>query len=232
MDEVVNLGDPLDVLADGGGVGRELLAEGHGNGILELGAPHFQHIGELAALGGKGFLQQRHLVHQLAQFGMQGQPESRGVGVVSRLAAVDVVVGVAVLVGAFFLAQKLERPVGDDLVGVHVGRGTGPALKDVDHKLVVQLAIDNFVTGRGDGLGDLGRQNPQFQVGQGRRFFHVGQGPNQFRAMGDGDAGNVEILQRPQGLHPEITMVEDLPVAEQIVFYPGFHSHCRHLLWV
>ena len=42
-------------------------------------------------------------------------------------------------------AEQLVRAVGDDLVGVHVGRGAGAGLEDVDHELVVELAVGDLV---------------------------------------------------------------------------------------
>ena len=58
-------------------------------------------------------------------------------GVVRGLAAVDVVVGVHGRLAAALPAQQLVGPVGDDLVGVHVGLGAGAGLPDDERELVV-----------------------------------------------------------------------------------------------
>ena len=50
VDQQVRFGEPEPVLADGDGVGAEFLAEGHGDGVLELGAAHFDDGAESAAL--------------------------------------------------------------------------------------------------------------------------------------------------------------------------------------
>ena len=50
------------------------------------------------------------------------------------------------------VAEKFERPVGDHLVGVHVGRGAGAALDHIDDELFVQRAGADFLTGLDDGL--------------------------------------------------------------------------------
>ena len=44
-------------------------------------------------------------------------------------------------------AGELDGPVGDDLVGVHVGLGTAPGLPDVEGELVVELAVGHLVGG-------------------------------------------------------------------------------------
>jgi hypothetical protein len=44
----------LLVLAEHGGVGRELLAQGHRHRVLQLGAAHLQHVGELLGLALEG----------------------------------------------------------------------------------------------------------------------------------------------------------------------------------
>lgn len=51
------------------------------------------------------------------------QAQGGGIGVVGGLGAVDVVVGMAILVFAFLVAHYFQGSVGDYLVGVHVGGG-------------------------------------------------------------------------------------------------------------
>lgn len=47
----------VDILAQIDGKGLEFLPQGHGHGVLQLGAPHFHHIGEFAAFGFQALLQ-------------------------------------------------------------------------------------------------------------------------------------------------------------------------------
>jgi hypothetical protein len=63
--------------------------------------------------------------------------------VVRRLAHVHVVVRVHQL-RADLAAQDLRRAVRDHLVRVHVGRGARAGLEDVDHELVVVLAVGDL----------------------------------------------------------------------------------------
>ncbi len=89
----------------------------------------------------------------------RGQMDGRREDVVRRLAHVHVVVGVDALAG--------QR--GDHLVGVHVRRGAGAGLEDVDRELVVQLAAGDAVGGGSDPVGLVAVE--QAEVG-----VHVGGG--------------------------------------------------------
>jgi hypothetical protein len=58
------LPQPLLVLAEHHGVGRELLAERHRHGVLQLGAAHLEDVGELLGLALERLAQHRHRVDQ------------------------------------------------------------------------------------------------------------------------------------------------------------------------
>ncbi len=60
------------------------------------------------------------------------------------------VVGVDGIAGADLAAGDLDGAVGNDLVGVHVGAGTGAGLEDIDDEVVVESAVDDFGGGGGD----------------------------------------------------------------------------------
>ena len=75
------------------------------------------------------------------------------------------------LLGSDDAAGDLDRPVGDDLVGVHVGLGARPGLKYDQRKLVVELAVDDILSCMDDEFGLLLRQLPELEVRQRRAFF-------------------------------------------------------------
>ncbi len=77
-----------------------------------------------------------------------GDVDCRREGVVGALPHVDVVVGVDRLVlGEAVAAEDLDRPVGDDFVGVHVARRPRSGLEDVDREFAVELAGGDFLGG-------------------------------------------------------------------------------------
>ncbi|CAM5693841.1 hypothetical protein SAFG77S_03633 [Streptomyces afghaniensis] len=65
------------------------------------------------------------------------------------------------VVAAAGVAEDLQGAVGDDLVGVHVRRGAGPALDGVDDELLVQPSGADLLAGPDDRTGDVRRQQAQ-----------------------------------------------------------------------
>ncbi len=153
------------------GVSAELLAEGHGCGVHQMGPPGLDDVGELLGLAGQGggeVLQGRDQV--LGDGGGGGDVEGGREDVVGRLRGVDVVVGVHVP------AQPLARQGRDDLVGVHVGRGPGAGLEHVDGEVLVPLSPGDLGRGLLDGLGDLLVDHTELRVHLGGGTLDVGEG--------------------------------------------------------
>ena len=96
--------------------------------------------------------------------------------------------------------MSFKRHVGDDFVGVHVGRGAGAALQHVDHEMLVTIAGDDAIAGRDDGGGDVGLERAEIAVGHGAGLLDHGQRLHEFREVAYGNAGDGEILDRPRRL--------------------------------
>ena len=124
------------------------------------------------------------MLHKVVQQPEQGQPQGRGIDIVGRLRAVDVIVGMAVLIGPLGVAHDLQGQIGDDLVGIHVRGSAGPALDAVHRKLVEHVPGQDTVTGGTDGDADIPGQYLQFHISQGTGFLDTGQGPDHFRELG------------------------------------------------
>ena len=137
-------------------VARELLAEGQGSGILQVGTANLDDLVESLLLLVHGVLEALQGREELLLDLENGSNVHGGrEGVVGRGGHVDVVVGVDRLLGAHLTAQNLDGAVGDDLVGVHVGLGTGAGLPDDQREVVVELAGCDLGGGLLDGLTDL-----------------------------------------------------------------------------
>ena len=78
-------------------------------------------MAELGAFGGERLDQAVEAGQQRVMAQQQTQADRGRVGVVGRLRHVHVVVGVQVLVFALLVTHGLQRDVGDDFVGIHVG---------------------------------------------------------------------------------------------------------------
>jgi hypothetical protein len=102
--------EALLVFAEHHGVGRELLAEGHRHGILQLGAAHFQHIGKFLGLALEGAAQVGHGVDQAEDADVGGELQRGRIDVVGRLAHVDVLVRVQELVLAAWRGRGFPAP--------------------------------------------------------------------------------------------------------------------------
>ena len=154
--------------------------------------------------------------------------QGRGIRVVGRLRAVDVVVRVAELVLALLVPHQLQGPVGDHLVGVHVRRGARAALKDVDDELVVQLAVHQLLAGALDPRQDLPGELLAVVVGPRRRQLDHGERLDQVGIEPQLDARDVKVLQRPRGLDAVVGVRRDRQVSQQIALVAGIGLSGAH----
>ena len=124
IEAVEGLLDTAHIVGDLLRVAGKFLTERQGRGVLGVGAADLDDVGEGLGLHlqrGVQVLQRRH--HVAGHLLGGGDVHGRRIGVVGRLAHVDVVVGVHRRLGAHHSAQHLDGPVGDHLVGVHVRLG-------------------------------------------------------------------------------------------------------------
>ena len=90
--------------------------------------------------------------------------DRRRKGIVGTLCMIDMVIGVYRVLAAQRIPEHLIGSIGDHLVAVHVGLGTGSGLVDHQRKLIVQVAGNHLFCGRIDGAGDLGGDTAQFCI--------------------------------------------------------------------
>ena len=207
--------DALDAVLDLLGVAGEFLAEGEGGRVLRVGAADLDDLRprlRLVVERVPQLLQRRHQpVHDLLR---RGDVHRRRIGVVRRLAHVDVVVGVDRLLRAQDAAEHLDRAVGDHLVGVHVGLGARAGLPDDQREMIVELAFGHFLRGLDDGLADLRVELAEVHVHLGRGALDQAERPDDRRRLLL--PADREILERPLGLRPPVAVGGDLDRAERI----------------
>src|SRR6185369_11483264 len=61
-------------------------------------------------------------------------------------------------------AKEFGGPIRDHLIGIHVGGGSGAGLKDVDRKVVVEPAVNDFLSRRDNGLCQFGIEKAEVLV--------------------------------------------------------------------
>ena len=160
--------DPGDVGVELGHVARELLAQGQRHGVHEMGAADLHDVGE-----GVGLVRQR-----VAQ---GPAPTGSRTWMICSTAAMCMAVGKVSFDDCDMLtsslgwtgrlrphhaAGQLDGPVGDHLVGVHVGLGPAAGLPDAQGEVLVERA--RRVTSPAaphDQLGQLGVELAQLGVG-------------------------------------------------------------------
>ena len=124
------------------------------------------------------------------------------------------VVRVDGVTGAAFAAEHLDCAVGDHLVGVHVGRGAGAGLEDVDDELVVVPAVGYLGRGLADGVGEVLVEQTEIGVDLGRRELDLADSANEgtWKAkIADG-----EVLDGPHGLCAVVGIRGDLELAHGV----------------
>ena len=108
------------------GITAEFLAEANRCRIHQMGATDLHHFVEFPGFGCQGLVQSCNAGNRWCLEAFQGRHmDSRRDHIVAGLADIDMIVGVdrAATTGA---AQQFDGTVGDDLIGVHVGRCTRP----------------------------------------------------------------------------------------------------------
>jgi len=210
-----------DLLADVHGEPRELLAEAHRHGVLELRATHLEDVGELGRLLVERALEPQDLLLQPLNELVHREAEPRGVGVVGRLRAVDVVVRVDDVVAALLEPGELEREVGHDLVGVHVDARARAALEHVHRELVEAPAVVEDRVARGDDrVRDVALDRAQLAVRERRRLLDHHHAADHLGDVADRRPRDAEVLHGPDGVDPVVRVRRDLEGSQQVFLDP------------
>ena len=179
---------------------------------------------EGGGLGGERILQMLERRQQTAM-DLLGRRDVHGgrEGVVRRLAAIDMVVGVHERFLPTLAAEELGRAIGDHLVGVHVRLGAGAGLPDHQREMVVEGAGHDLVGSRHDRIGELAVQRTIALVHLRRRTLHDAERAHQ--GQRHALAADLEVLQAALGLRAPIARRVDLDRPERIRLDPYLARH-------
>ena len=111
------------------------------------------------------------------------------------------------------------REAGDHLVEVHVRRGAGPGLEDVEREGVGVLTVGHLVGGPRDRGRAVAGDHPEVAVHRRRAGLQQRQGADEPRL--EGGAGDREVLDSALGLRTPERVGRDLDLAEGVVFGAG-----------
>lgn len=206
----------LNAVGNLSSVTRELLAEGQGSGILQVGSTNLDDGAELLGLVINSLVESLKGGDQLVgDLENSRNVHDSGESVVRRLGHVDVVVGVNRLLGTKLAAKQLNCTVGNDLVRVHVRLGTGTGLENNKGEVVSELALEDLSGSGLDSLTNLGVKT----VG------HVDGGSGLLQDTKSLDQGlgetltgttNVKVLEGTLGLSTPVLGVVDLNLTKGI----------------
>ncbi len=168
----------------------------------------------------QGPLQALHGLQQAPQHEDRSEAQGGGIDIIGALAQVHVVVGMAVGVLAPPVAQQFQGPVGDDLVGIHVGGSARATLHHVRGEVTVPVAVDDFLAGAVDGFCDGGFQETQPGIGAGGALLHHGEGADHGGEMTGGRTRDGEVVDGPQGLYAKEGILRHVQGPDQIGFPP------------
>jgi hypothetical protein len=135
-------------------------------------------------------------------------------GVVGGLRHVDVVVRVERLLRAEHAALELDGPVGDDLVGVHVGLGPAAGLEDAERELLVEGPVGYLGRGLGDPFGRARIELAEIRVDEGRGPLQDAEGPDD--RAGHRLVADVEVVQRTGCLGAPVHLGRDLDLTHAV----------------
>ena len=82
----------------------------------------------------------------------------------------------------------------------------------------MQLALDDLVASRANGVPDLAGQHAELHVRNGRGLLDQTKRLDKFREAGDAHAGNREVLDGPVGLDSIICIGRDAHFTQKIMF--------------
>ena len=139
-----------------------------------------------------------------------------GDDIVARLSSINMVIRVHWRLATHFTPQNFNGTIGNDLVGIHIGGGAGPCLKNIHRKLFIQLALCRLGSCLDDGSGHLLGEKAQFEIHPSRSPFYQTHSANEFPRKPE--TTNGEILHRSLGLGPIIGYCRNLYLTHGITF--------------
>src|SRR5476649_2896362 len=88
-------------------------------------------------------------------------------------------------------------PICDDLVEIHVRRGSAGPFQQIDDKRVIKLSFNDFLTRAHDRITLLRSQHVVITIGQRGSPLALRKGVAELRIMRDAERGDAEIFNTP-----------------------------------
>ena len=209
------------------GIGIELLPEGHRHSILQLRASHLDGVTILVSLVAECRDESGERADECLVHTDNGQADGGGIDIIGRLSAVDVVVGIAILILTLLVPHDLECAVGNDLIGIHVHRRAGTALHHVDGEVLVELAIDDLAASLGNGTCNLVVDSAQRMIGLHGGELHVSDGDDIVGIVAHLLARDMIVVDGALCLHTVVSLGGHLELAQEVRLHSVFLFFCH-----
>src|SRR5207249_3499043 len=85
--------------------------------------------------------------------------------IIAGLTHVHMIVRMDRLLVAYLAAERLDRSIRDDLIGIHVGGSTRSGLENIDDKMLIEFSIGSFSSRVHDRVADAFIQEPKIHIG-------------------------------------------------------------------
>ena len=171
------------------------MTHGHWKGIHHLSSAQFEDLAEIIFLLLKAFLERSQGIGQVSDLIYGSDTNGRRVYIVGGLGHIHIIEGMDMVISTMLFSQGLQGFVGNDLVHVHIGRGTGTTLEGVGYEGITSVFQEKEITGCHNGIGFFCCQKATGLIGHGTGFFYGDHGGDQIRM--DGSAGTMEIIGGP-----------------------------------
>lgn len=212
--------DPFDRGGDLRRIAGKLLPQRQGRCVLRVGAADLDDVIESLHLLFERLVQVLERRQQIVDHALRtGDVHGGGIGVVRRLAHIDVIVRVNRLLRTHDAAEQLDRTVGNDLVRIHVRLGSGARLPHDEREVFVKLAVDHLLCGLDDGVADRRVEAAERHVGAGSRLFDDAECAHDCQRLLF--PADFEIAQRSLRLGAPIAVARHFDGAERICFRAG-----------
>jgi hypothetical protein len=216
--------DEVNILLKSGSVSMELLTKSHGDTILKLSTTHLHDVLEFLSLLGEGVDEELHLLDHGEVVKVHTKLSRGRVGIVSGLALVDDIVGANELVVTTLVSHDLKSTVGNDFVGVHVGRSTSTTLNHINDELRVPLARNDFIASLHNSLSLILRDETETVVGSDGSLLDHTVGLNVVGEIIKSLSGDIIAVVTTHGLDTVVVISRNLKLTEEIRLSTGSSS--------
>ena len=118
-------------------------------------------------------------------------------------------------------SSHLDRAVGDDLVGVHIGLGSAAGLPDHEREMIVEPAIDDFLSHPSNQIAGFLTEDSEFGVALCGGLFQHSERTDELARHAL--VADLEIGQRTGRLRPPISVGGNLDLAQAVLFDSSCH---------